>query len=233
VLALMLQVPVRKAILTSGDVAPSDVPDLWVDAVTSRWAVFVALALLPVLMLFAAGRGLPQKVPLGVAHAIPHFLILSWLVPLSAWLLSYVGGSKLSVLIAALAALVASLPGAWILGLYLSLCDWIFGDQRPLFGDNLERHANDTFACQGIKDWKNFLRFHIDSRGALTIFPIGIDRVFRHRRAFQRGDLRLNTQGSRGDPFYLPPDRDAARLVEDEPIRLRIPSSGNSVADAG
>jgi hypothetical protein len=224
-LGLMLQVPVRKAILPSGDVDFADIPGLWVDTVTSRWAVFVALVLLLALMLAAAGRGLPQKVPLAFAHAVPHFFVLSWLVPFSAWVLSLRGWSEYSLLIAALAAVLASLSGAWILGLYLSLSDWIFGDQRRLFGDNLERHANEAFACQGIKDWKHFLRLHIDKDGELTIFPIGVDRVFRRKRVFRDSDLTLNQEGAWGDPFYVPSQGDVAHLVEDEPIRLLVPAS--------
>jgi Calcineurin-like phosphoesterase len=219
-LALMLQIPVRKAIMPSYDVRFGDVPDLWVDAVTSRWAVFVALVLLPLLMLAAAGRGPAQKLPLGIAHAIPHFLLITWLVPLSAWLLSQLGWSNYGILIAALAAAVASIPGASILGLYLCLCDWIFGDQRRLFGDNLDRHANEAFSCQGIEDWKNFLRFHIDRDGVLTIFPIGVERVFRYWRGLRAGELRLNKEGRPGDPFFLPPEREVARLAEDEPITV-------------
>jgi hypothetical protein len=215
-LALLMQVPVRRGIPRSGDVALSDVPSLWADLVLSRWFVFAALILVGALVLFAAGRSLLQQVPLGVAHAVPQLLVLSWLVPLSAWLLAFPGdwSKRFPLLIAVLTSLLASFPGASLLGLYLAVCDWIFGLHRPLFGDPLDRHANEVFSCQAIRDWKNFLRLHIDRDGALTIFPVGVDRVARSR------ELRLNTGGAPGDPFFLLPDGLRGHLLEDEPIRI-------------
>jgi hypothetical protein len=41
----------------------------------------------------------------------------------------------------------------------------------------LGRHSNEAFSSLQIEDWKNFLRIRLDSQGALTIYPIGIDRV--------------------------------------------------------
>ncbi len=35
------------------------------------------------------------------------------------------------------------------------------------------------FSSLQIEDWQNFLRIKIDSQGALTIYPIGIDRAQR------------------------------------------------------
>jgi hypothetical protein len=215
-LALLMQVPVRRAIRPSGEVDAGAMPGLWLDLVTSRWFVFAALILLGALVLFAAGRSLLQKVPLGAAHAVPQLLMLSWAVVFSAWLLALPGdwSMRFPLLVAALTALVASLPGAWLLGLYLAVCDWVFGTHRPLFGDPLDRHANEAFACQGIADWKNFLRLHIGPEGTLTIFPVGVERVAR------RKELRLNTTGAPGDPFFLAPESLEARLIEPEPIRI-------------
>jgi hypothetical protein len=62
-----------------------------------------------------------------------------------------------------------------------------------------------------------------DTDGVLTIFPIGVDRVFRRRRAFRRGDLTLNTQATAGAPFYVPSESLTARLIEHEPVRVRVP----------
>ncbi len=216
-LALMLQVPVRRGIPADGELALGDLPDLWLDLVKSRWLIFAAMVLIPMFVLFAAGRSLKQKVPLGVGQTIPHLFLLSVLVPVSAWLLAFPDdlSKRFPVLIAALAALLGMLPGAALLGLYLSVCDWLFGDHRPLFGDPLDRHANEVFSCQGIEDWKSFLRLHISRDGKLTIFPIGVERVAR------REELRLNTGGAPDAPFFLLPDGVEARLVEDEPIPIK------------
>jgi hypothetical protein len=214
-LGLLMQVPVRRTIRRDGD-ALADLPGMWLDLVTSRWFVFAALILVGALVLFAAGRSLLQKVPLGVAHALPQLFMLSWVVVFSAWLVGLAGAwsMRFPLLLAAVAALLASFPSASLLGLYLALCDWIFGTHRPLFGDPLDRHANEVFACQGIADWKNFLRLHIGRDGALTIYPVGIERVARW------SELRLNKGGAPGQPFFLVPDGLEARLIESEPIRI-------------
>jgi hypothetical protein len=44
------------------------------------------------------------------------------------------------------------------------------------------RHANEAFSSLRIEDYKNFLRWHIDASGRLTIYPFGIPRVPRHWR---------------------------------------------------
>jgi hypothetical protein len=211
-LAMAMQVPVSR-VLDEGNGITAGV---WLDLVTNRWFVLAALILLAALVLFAAGRSLLQKVPLGVAHVLPQLAMLSWTLILSAWLLQLPGdwARDYPLLLAGLTGLLASFPGAVLLGLYLALCDWLFGTHRPLFGDPLDRHANEVFACQGIGDWKNFLRFHIGVDGALTIFPVGIERVAR------RSELRLNTTGAPGDPFFLTPEGLEARLIETEPIRI-------------
>ncbi|GBC81205.1 hypothetical protein HRbin10_00311 [bacterium HR10] len=56
--------------------------------------------------------------------------------------------------------------GSWIMGAYLLLSLNIFG-----------QHANEAFSALRIEDYKNFLRLHLDERGQLTIYPIGIEKV--------------------------------------------------------
>lgn len=56
--------------------------------------------------------------------------------------------------------------GSLIMGVYLYISLRIFG-----------RHANEAFSALRIPDYKNFLRLHIGRDGALTVFPIGVDRV--------------------------------------------------------
>jgi hypothetical protein len=58
------------------------------------------------------------------------------------------------------------LIGAIIMGLYLFVSLHIFG-----------RHDNEAFSALKIEDYKNFLRLHIDKSGALTIYPIKIEKV--------------------------------------------------------
>ena len=143
----------------------------------------------------------------------PNWQLSPWAVATYLLALPDDWSRRFPVLVAALAALLATLPGASLLGLYLALCDWIFGEQRRLFGGRLDRHANEAFSCQGIMDFKNFLRLHIDAKGTLTIFPVGVERIARRR------ELRLNSNGAPGDPFFLPEALEA-RLIEAEPISV-------------
>ena len=66
--------------------------------------------------------------------------------------------------------------GAWIvgsvlMGLYLLVSLNVFG-----------RHSQQAFSALRIEDFKHFLRLHIGADGALTIYPIRIDRVPRRWR---------------------------------------------------
>ncbi|SCG63487.1 metallophosphoesterase family protein [Micromonospora halophytica] len=75
------------------------------------------------------------------------------------------------------------------------------------FGVNL----NELFAGQGIEDAKSFLRLHVTPDGALTIYPIAVDRVSR--------DWRLNPDQSPTASWLLPKGPLTPRLAE-PPITL-------------
>ncbi|MBM2821899.1 MAG: metallophosphoesterase [Thermoleophilia bacterium] len=209
VLALLIQIPVRRALLRSNDV--------WTALPTSKWTALAAGLLVLVLTLFAAPRNIGGRFALGAAHALSHVILLALVVALLATALSGAPGDLRgwwwALVVAGGAALLACFPGSCLLGLYLSLCD--------RFGDRLERHTNEAFACQAIEGWKNFLRLHIDREGTLTIYPLGVDRVLRRR------DLALNEDGAPGDPFFRPKDGVAVpvRLLEEKPVRIGAPGA--------
>jgi hypothetical protein len=56
--------------------------------------------------------------------------------------------------------------GSFIMGAYLLLSFNFFG-----------RHGNEAFSSIGVEDFKNSVRLHINERGDLTIYPIGLRRV--------------------------------------------------------
>jgi hypothetical protein len=205
--ALLLQAPVRRAAAGAGGVDIGDVPDLWWHLVTSRWFIYGAMILVPLFVLYAAGKSMVERVPLGIFHTAMHLLVLTWLVPLSACLLDAIGiWERSPIAIALVVSVLASLVGGSLIGLYLALCDL-------LFGRALDRHANETFSSQSIEDWKNFLRLHIDREGNLTIYPVGVRRVVRKK------EMRFNPDGAPGEPYYLLPDDFAPSLIE-PPIRV-------------
>jgi hypothetical protein len=66
--------------------------------------------------------------------------------------------------------------GSLVMGIYLLLSLNFFG-----------RHGNEAFSVLGVEDWKNFIRLHINEKGDLTIYPIGIKRVPRKWKERKEG----------------------------------------------
>ncbi len=111
----------------------------------------------------------------GLSHALTHLgaaILIGWLMSQVAiaagW--SFGGLGHLS------ATLLALFVGGWIIGalvmgLYLMISLNLFG-----------RHCTEAFSGLGIQDYKQFLRIAVGRDGALTIYPIGLDRVPRRWR---------------------------------------------------
>jgi hypothetical protein len=202
--AILLQPPVRRVL---GDDDEAGTERLLEAVLTSKWILYAALILVPGLVLFAAGPW-RWRVPLGLAHASVHLLLLSVMVAVAGNLLGERLARGLDLAVASGAALLAFLPGAFLVGVYLLVCDLFFGKK-------LARHAGEAFAAQRIEDRKNFLRLKIERNGDLVIYPIAVDRVARE------GEIALNTTGTGGDPWLTFPDPEGrARLLEG-PIRVR------------
>lgn len=83
------------------------------------------------------------------------------------------------------------------------------------FGGQYQRALlNDAFSAIGIEDYKNFLRFKIDTAGSLHVYAIGLRQVVR--------SWRLNPEGAVSDPHLMP---DGAELTPHLIERIVIPSS--------
>jgi Calcineurin-like phosphoesterase len=184
--ALLLQAPAQRGGL---------------DAWWSPRTLFAAMILIPLFVLFAAGHGLLPRLLLGVPHALAHLALVLSLVVASAQVWDRYG-----VVVALLAALVATPLGGALLGLYLALADAVYGRWRL---EGLNRHANEAFSCQAIPDWKSFLRFHVDRAGRLTIYPIGIERVARPE------EVRFQPTDEPSAPYFTIPPSVQAQLIED------------------
>jgi hypothetical protein len=110
----------------------------------------------------------------GMSHALAHLaaaFALGWLA-LAATV--HGAGLHFKTVPQLLLSGVIMLAGGWlsgglIMGLYLYLSLAAF-----------RRHANEAFSALRLQDFRNFLRFKIDSSGALNIYAIGIERVARH-----------------------------------------------------
>lgn len=91
--------------------------------------------------------------------------------------------------------------GSFNMGLYLTISMNIFG-----------RHDNEAFSALRVKDYKNFLRLHIDEEGTLTIFPIKIQKASRK--------WRKRKDGENDNAYIIPLDGTKPELIE-EPIVIR------------
>jgi hypothetical protein len=100
--------------------------------------------------------------------------------------------------------------GSFLLGLYLLISLNVFG-----------RHLNEAFSSLRIEDWKHFLRLHIDERGRLTIFPIGIHRV---PRVWKESGEAIGPRFESDDPRATAPELMEAPIVlthRNKPPHLR------------
>ncbi len=99
----------------------------------------------------------------------------------------------------------AGLLSATVVGVYL----WLV--HHPPF----KLHLNEVFASQSYQDYKNFLRFRVNSEG-ITLYPIGIKRVIKK--------WNLNPNAKDGEPWFEPAKGDLkiAHLIEG-PIDLPMP----------
>lgn len=111
---------------------------------------------------------------------------------------------------AAVASLVALVVGgvasSLVVGAYLAAAIALPG---------LRAHANEAFAAARITGYKNFLRMHIDSTGALTVYALGIDRAVKRRH------WRAVPEAAGNDAAWIAPVGDAPRprLVDRVTIR--------------
>ena len=80
-----------------------------------------------------------------------------------------------------------------------------------LIASNAHVNFNELYAGQSIVDSKSFLRCHIGTDGALTIYPIAVDRVCR-QWTVRPGDPA-------GQPWLQPAKPIAVKLAE-PPIRI-------------
>jgi len=137
----------------------------------------------------------------GIVHALAHLLaalLLAWIANrMSVRLWGFPTSLCYLLTTSALTFAGGWLVGSFVMGMYLLLSLNIFG-----------QHANEAFSALRIEDYKNFLRLHLDSKGQLTIYAIGIEKVPR------KWACNSHAGGSR----YVPIDRELTPRLIEEPI---------------
>ena len=157
------------------------------------------------------------KSVVGILHAALHVgAVGATVFVLSAYLGGALGMVGLWLVAVPAVAAVGYVGGSLIYAGVLVFLHVVLGPRAP-------EHANEVFASQGIKDYKNFLRLHVGRDGRLTVYPLGVDHV---PRAWQY-------QGrSTKDPWFKPVDREAEVRLIDGPLeypRPVAPSAGDRV----
>lgn len=112
-----------------------------------------------------------------------------------------------------------SLRGTWSLVAFLVLVGVLgglvgtVGMSGYLWATNcLGFHGNEGYAPLHHQDLKNFLRLHIGADGALTVYPIGVDRVGRR--------WRLRPDAAAHEPWFAPDGTEPERHLIERPIRI-------------
>ena len=142
-----------------------------------------------------------SRLLLGLVHSLMLFASLAG-VMLAASRLSSAFGTGLASFVAFL-GFVAVLGGVGgVLGIAAYL--WV----ANCFGF----HDNEAYAPLHHADYKSFLRFHIDSDGTLTLYPVGIDRVGR------KWELRPDAPSDA--PWFAPVGAEPRAHLIEAPFRL-------------
>jgi len=128
--------------------------------------------------------------------------------------------SVAGVLMAASAVSSTSgLRGGWSLVVFLGLVGVLggiggtVGMSGYLWATNcLGFHGNEGYAPLHHQDLKHFLRLHIDADGALTLYPIGVDRVGRK--------WRLCPDEPAHAPWFAPDGAEPEPHLIEKPVRI-------------
>jgi hypothetical protein len=129
--------------------------------------VLACLGLVATLTYFSAAQRQPLRWIVGIVHFAAHLLgfFLVFLVVARALPIDF-GSVWSGVLLVLIVSIVTAVLSTAIMAAYL----WI---SLTFF----RRHWNEAFSALRIKDYKGFLRLHVDRTGTLTVYPIALDSV--------------------------------------------------------
>jgi hypothetical protein len=163
-------------------------------------AILPGLLLVGGLIVYSAFEKTWAKLLAGLVHGGLHLVLAGAAPRVLEW--AGADGWGWAAAAVAIAALLGFTLGGVVFGLYLIATH-----------KHAPKHANEVLACQGIPDFKNFLRLRIDERG-LTIYPVGVRKVPR--------DWELDPDNpDPSAPWLRPTDLElAVELIEDPPIEI-------------
>jgi hypothetical protein len=152
-------------------------------------SVFLCLLIVGGFMAFCGAKGKIARFLIGAGHGTAHVLLNLGLM----WLFAYINIHCLGLavdtwqevtLFLLEMLLVGGTLGGILMALYLLLFSFVGGF-----------HLNEAYSSQRLPDYKNFLRFHLDAAGRLTIYPIGIRKA---------GKWKPRQNPPEGQPWFEP-----------------------------
>lgn len=112
------------------------------------------------------------KIAMGSLHSGGHILAVLLVELLSVDVAGRLASGHLfTLLLIVMVAGIGSVAGSLVVGAYLTLSCLL-----------LNTHGNEAFSCQRLTRYKCFVRLHIGSDGELTVYPLGVDRVWKKWR---------------------------------------------------
>ncbi len=139
--------------------------------VVSPFSMILLLVLVFGWIAFCDAKGAFLKLSLGCLHGLTHVALNMGLI----WLLAYLNLTIWQMTIASPAHVllfgvemfvVGGLLGGLVMGIYLLVSNLV-----------LRLHSDTGFSSLSIADYKNFLRLHLNKKGDLTVYPVGVRKV--------------------------------------------------------
>jgi hypothetical protein len=150
-----------------------------------------------------------SKRAMGAGHGVAHLALA---------VLSISGASTLA----------ASLQPGWFVGAFVLLVgagggllgSWLLAGYL-LVADRYKCNTNELFAAQRSRLHKNFLRLHLGPDGALTVYPIKVERPPKRWKLREPQPGSAGAAGEDESPWFEPvaPDALRAELIE-QPVRI-------------
>ncbi len=151
------------------------------------------------------------KRAMGALHGLLHLALIALTVRLAAMALQNAAGAAFLAGFIPLVGVGGGLLGSWLMAAYLLLADRV--------GSN----TNELFSAQRIRDYKNFLRLHLDRTGAVTVYPIKVERTPRR--------WRLRQGGAEDAPWFEPVDGPLQAQLIEPPVRVE-PARSRATVDS-
>ncbi len=182
---------------------PADLTRAVWESPTAFVLILFLVVLLAGMVRFAHDASGVPRVVLGLVHAGLQLSSVGAVMIAASWLSTALVGSGGAASLLTFLVLVGLLGG--VAG--------TFGMSGYFWATNcFGFHGNEAYAPLHHMDLKHFLRLHFDADGALTVYPVAIDRVGRH--------WKLCPDAPAHEPWFAPDGAEPQIHLIEEPVRI-------------